>query len=105
MKRIYSEPNPIFIYQVKELLEEKGIATLIKNEHLSGGVGELPPTEIWPELWVVNNDDREPAKRVVDGFIASIKANPESWVCPACGEKIEGQFNICWSCGQESTSK
>lgn len=105
MKRIYSEPNPIFIYQIKDLLEEKGMAAIIKNEHLSGGVGELPPTEVWPELWVVNNDDKDPAKRVVDDFMGSIKANPESWVCPACGEEIEGQFNICWSCGQESTSK
>ena len=104
MKRIHSEPNPIFIYQIKDLLEEKGIATIIKNEHLSGGVGELPPTEVWPELWVVNNDDKDPAKRLVDGFMKSIKANPESWACPGCGEVIEGQFNICWSCGQESTS-
>ena len=50
MKRIYSEPNPIFIHQIKDLLEEKGIAAIIKNEFLSGGVGELPPTEVWPEL-------------------------------------------------------
>jgi hypothetical protein len=105
MKRVYSEPNPIFIYQIKELLKEKGIASIIKNEHLSGGVGELPPTEVWPELWVVDKDDNGPAKRIVDEFMQSIKANPQAWKCLGCGEEIEGQFNICWSCGQESTSK
>lgn len=105
MKRIYSEPNPIFIYQIKDLLEEKGMPVIIKNEHLSGGVGELPPTEVWPELWVVNNEDKSPAKRVVDHFLESIKSNPRDWKCSACGEQIEGQFHICWSCGRENTSK
>ena len=105
MKRVYSEPNPIFIHQIKNLLEEKGITSIIKNEHLSGGVGELPPTEVWPELWVMNKEDNGPAKKIVDKFMQSIKANPQSWVCPSCGEEIEGQFNICWICGQETISK
>jgi hypothetical protein len=21
------------------------------------------------------------------------------WTCPKCGEKVEGQFDSCWSCG------
>ena len=75
----------------------------MKNELLSGGVGELPPTEVWPELWVVNNDDKEIAKKLVDGFLQSIKANPQIWVCSNCGEKIEGSFNICWSCGVQAS--
>ncbi len=101
MKRIYSEPNPIFIHQIKDLLEKKGIQAIVKNEMLSGGIGELPPTEIWPELWVVNNEDKSPAKRIVENFLNSIKSEPEDWVCSHCGEKIEGQFNICWNCGKE----
>ena len=101
MKRIYSEPNPIFIHQIKDLLEEKGIHSIIKNELLSGGVGELPPTEVWPELWVVNKEDKSSAKRIVEEFLQSIKANPNEWVCKECGERIEGHFNICWNCGAQ----
>jgi hypothetical protein len=104
MKRVYSEPNPIFIHQLRELLEEKGISSVIKNELLSGGVGELPPTEVWPELWVMNKADCNAAKKVVDEFMQSIKSNLKAWRCVGCGEEIEGQFNICWSCGQENTS-
>lgn len=104
MKRIYSEPTPLFIHQLKDLLEEKGIATIIKNEFLAGGVGELPPTEVWPELWVVDKQDKEPAKRIVSGFIQSTKINLQDWICSSCGEKIEGQFNICWSCGAENNT-
>ncbi len=100
MKRVYAEPSPIFIHQLKDLLEEKGISVIIKNEFLSGGVGELPPTEIWPELWVLNNDDEGPAKTVVDHFIKSTKVKTQNWICNQCGENIEGQFTICWSCGR-----
>lgn len=105
MKRVYSEPSPIFSHHLKDLLEEKGIKSIIKNELLSGGVGDLPPTEVWPELWVLDKEDKVPAERVVDEFLRSIKANSKSWICGGCDEEIEGQFNICWSCGQESTSK
>lgn len=99
MKRVFSEPTPLFIHQIKDLLEEKGIATIIKNEFLAGGIGELPPTEVWPELWVVDKADKELAKKIVDEFIQSTKSNRRDWVCTSCGEKIEGHFNICWSCG------
>lgn len=102
MKRIYSEPTPLFIHQLKDLLEEQGIATIIKNEFLAGGVGELPPTEVWPELWVVDKEDKGPAKRIVDEFIQSSKSSPQDWTCNCCGEHIEGQFNICWNCGEEN---
>ena len=102
MKRIYSEPNPIFIHQLKDLLAEKGITTIIKNEFLSGGVGELPPIEVWPELWIVDIEDKVPAKRLVDEFLQSTKSKPQSWQCKSCGEEIEGHFNLCWNCGEES---
>lgn len=23
------------------------------------------------------------------------------WKCPACGERVEGSFDLCWSCGAE----
>jgi rubrerythrin len=25
----------------------------------------------------------------------------EPWICPSCGETIEGQFDQCWHCGEE----
>ena len=76
MKRVYSEPSPSFhITKSKDLLEEKGINTIVKNEMLSGGVGELTAyIEVWPELWVVNNDDKQPAKNTIEKFLQSIKA-------------------------------
>lgn len=104
MKRIFSEPTPLFIHQIKDLLEEKGITAIIKNEFLSGGVGELPPIEVWPELWIINKEDKEPAKKIVNEFIQSTKSNPQEWICASCGERIEGHFNVCWNCGSEKNA-
>ena len=104
MDRIYSEPSPVFIYRIRDLLEEKGIATIVRNELLSGGIGELPPTEVWPELWVVVNEDKEAAEQIVDEFIRSTKTRSQDWICASCGERIEGQFGTCWNCGSENGS-
>lgn len=99
MKRIYSEQNSLFIHQIKDLLEEKGIKSIIKNEFLSGGAGELPPIEVWPELWIIEKEDKVPARKIVDDFLSSVNAQSESRKCPTCDETIEGQFLICWNCG------
>lgn len=99
MKRIYSEQNSLFIHQIKDLLEEKGIKSIIKNEFLSGGAGELPPIEVWPELWIVEKEDKVPARKIVDDFLSSVNTQSESRNCPICDEIIEGQFLICWNCG------
>lgn len=99
MVRVYSEPSPVFIYHLRDLLEGKGIAVIIRNELLAGGVGELPPTEVWPELWVVEKEDSQVAEKIVRDFITSTKTRTQDWVCSRCGEHIEGQFAACWNCG------
>jgi len=83
----------------KSLLEEAGIPCLIRNEYLSVAAGEVP--FIPPELWIVNDEDYPRAKAIVDAY-RNAKIEPrDSWVCPGCGEMIEGQFTACWKCGGE----
>ncbi len=72
----------------------------MKNEFLGGGVGELPPTEAWPELWVKERDHAA-AQTLLDEFFHSSDDTQPDWLCPACGERIEGQFSNCWRCGGE----
>ncbi len=96
MKLLYSSANTLLVNHVHNLLEAAGIDSRIKNEFLSGGAGELPPTEAWPELWVAEEDFAR-AQEVVD-----VLRRPESlpaWRCPGCGEEVEGQFSACWNCG------
>ena len=83
---------------LKNALEAEGIECALRGEHLLGGVGELPPIECWPGLWV---DDEQAvlARSHVAALIAPVGEDAESWDCAACGEESPGAFTDCWSCG------
>lgn len=99
MKKVYSSDSFFQIGQLRELLERHHIRCIAKNEYLIGGAGELPPTECWPELWVVEDFQYEKARELVEGFLAAPEDGLGEWLCPACGEHLEGQFGACWRCG------
>ena len=81
---------------------ERGIACLVRNRHLAGGVGELPPNEVWPQLWVTDDDDIPAAERLIEELLGLHAEPAPDWRCPRCGETIEGQFAACWNCGAEA---
>jgi hypothetical protein len=43
--------------RIRSLLEAHGIETFLKNEFLSGALGELPFQEVAPQVWVVHDRD------------------------------------------------
>ena len=87
---------------LRSILEEAGIACMIKNERLSGALGEIPFLECWPELWVVDKHALSQAERLVAA--AQAEAEPgEPWQCSHCGETVDGQFAACWQCGTEAS--
>ena len=63
--RIYSAPVLAQVMHIKHVLEMHDIACHIQGEYRSGAAGELPLTETWPELWVVDPSNVEEAKRLV----------------------------------------
>ena len=98
-KRLYSSFDTIFLTHVQSLLEQAGMVVEQRNQLLSGGVGELPFTEVTPELWVQGSDYVE-AERILQQAISDANApKGPDWVCSQCGETIEGQFAQCWHCG------
>ncbi|HEY9147956.1 MAG TPA: DUF2007 domain-containing protein [Gammaproteobacteria bacterium] len=100
LKLLYTAPNALLVNHIRNLLEAAGIASRMKNEFLGGGVGELPPTEAWPELWVAVQDVPR-AQQVIDELEQG-GALP-LWRCANCGEEVEGQFTACWNCGAPRT--
>lgn len=99
MLLVYSSPNSLMTGHIKNLLEAENIPCIVKNEFLSGAAGELPPTEAWPEIWVKEQRDYGRAKQIVEQAMKEQHAPDKSWLCPCCGEKLEGQFTDCWKCG------
>ena len=101
MKRIYGSHDSILIGQLKILLESNHIPCILRNDYLSGAAGELPPTECWPELWVVENDLAAPARKLIEAFLDSPSNAQQAWCCPGCNEHLEAQFSECWQCGRQ----
>jgi hypothetical protein len=96
---IYTAPTLFMVAHVRNLLEAEGIACHVRNEFLSVGGGELPPTEVWPELWVVDDSQAEHALRLIAEVIKGNGAEEKSWQCPVCNEDVDGNFGQCWKCG------
>ena len=88
------------LQMLRAILAEAGIECLIRNESLAVAMGEIPVSECFPELWVLNDSDYDRAAAIIAEWRSSpdtVEATP--WVCPSCGETIEGQFGACWKCG------
>ena len=100
MKKVYSSDDAILVAQLRQMLEANHIACVTRNDFLSGAAGELPPTECWPELWVVENFQVDKAEALVEAFVRSA-APTEAWTCGGCGEQVDGPFTQCWACGFE----
>jgi hypothetical protein len=93
MKRVFSSFNQTAVYHARNLLENEGIETLVRNAALSSAMGELPPAECQAELWVLDERDAARAAAILQRQISG-----PDWTC-ACGEKLGPQFTQCWRCG------
>ncbi len=100
MKKIYTSEDRFFVQLTKDALEGEGYECCIRNQFASSSVGEAPPQECWPEVWLF--DDAK-----YDGAIQFLQERFEStqqgtvWKCKGCGETNEPSFEICWKCGTD----
>jgi len=101
MKHVYGSHDSILTGQLKILLESNHIPCMLRNDFLSGAAGELPPTECWPELWVIENELAEQARKLIDAFLNFPLGAQQVWSCPGCNETLEAQFSECWQCGRQ----
>lgn len=99
MKLVYSHPNFAQVGLVRSLLENDGIPTVTRNQNLSPLAGEVPVFEVWPELWVAE-EDFERAHNLIEKSKAAPTPEEElsSWICPRCGAENEGNMGLCWNC-------
>ncbi|MFA5516660.1 MAG: DUF2007 domain-containing protein [Desulfuromonadales bacterium] len=85
---------------LRELLEKEDVVCVVRNGSLASALGEIPFTECYPELWVVDDEVFPRASMLLSGWLMAAHPAAEPWVCLACGEKLEGQFGACWRCGK-----
>lgn len=102
MKRLTTHDSLAYVGHLKNVLEQSGIACVIKNDQLSGALGEIPFLECLPELWVLEDKDLARATSLLKN-LEEPSARTAQWRCAGCDELNEGQFAACWNCGAADT--
>lgn len=101
MRRLYCARDTVKIEYLKTVLESRGFSVYVRNPTNSGSAaGELSPIVAPPELWIVNEEDFSAAVRTLNLALKEyLPTTGTAWICPRCHEHLEGQFEVCWSCG------
>jgi hypothetical protein len=98
MRPLYQARDRIEAQFLRDFLDRHLIATTVLGDYLAGAAGELP-VNIFPTVWVIQDEDLPRAQALLKQFLNNAPpcAGPD-WVCPQCGERVEGDFELCWNC-------
>jgi hypothetical protein len=100
MKNLYVSQSLIDVESRKELLDQAEIPCTIKNQRSAMLGGEIPFVEVFPELWVLQDDDFERAQKLLQDWEEAKPIATTSWTCSNCGEFHQKEFTTCWKCNQ-----
>ncbi|PLY06087.1 MAG: hypothetical protein C0625_10675 [Arcobacter sp.] len=93
LKTVYSEMEAQILMTH---LNEENIDCIIDKDDAGGMHPHLQATTGVKIL--VKKEDLEKAKKIIN------TKNSEklgSWICKKCNELHQGQFSVCWNCGEE----
>ncbi len=97
MKKLYSANTLMEANIVLDLLEHAYIPARLFNQHAQGGMGDIPFTHAYPEVWVIRDEDYERGKTIVRTY-EKTPTITEVINCPTCGEENPRNFQLCWQC-------
>ena len=103
MKRLYQAGDLPEAYLIADMLRHDGLDVRILNEHARGGMGDLPFTETYPEVWIISEVDWDRAQNVLDRFRSAQYTS--AVFCSECREENPGTFELCWKCGTNLVSE
>ena len=103
MKKLYVSQSLIDVESRKELLEQADIPCMIKNQRSAMLGGEVPFVEVFPELWILQDEDLGRAETLLKDWEEAQPLKTTSWTCSSCDEIHLKEFTTCWNCGQERT--
>lgn len=101
MIKLFVSQSLVEVETRKEVLEQAGIPCTVKNQQGSSLAGEVPFAEVFPELWVIHDDDYPEAKNILEKWDKEPTIVRPAWTCPKCGENHTGEFTTCWKCGKK----
>lgn len=101
MFKLHAAGNLPEAYILLHLLEQAGIETRVLNEHAQGGLGDIPFTHAYPEVWVMQSADETRAREVLATYEKNRRTPTQNVACRACHELNPGSFDTCWHCGAQ----
>lgn len=101
MIKLFVSQSLVEVETRKDVLEQAGILCTVKNQQGSSLAGEVPFAEVFPELWVIHDEDYSNAKDLLEEWEKGPASGGTSWACSRCGEIHTGDFSTCWKCGNE----
>ena len=99
MTKVHSAPHPLDLENLRNVLQVEGIECEVRTPFLGAARGDLPATECWSELWVLDDEDVDRALNLIRSASELPESTGPSWKCQNCGEQCEAQFGACWRCG------
>ena len=99
MQRLYLARDRIEAQLLKDRLERHRVRIVVLGDYLAGAAGKLP-ADICPSLWLIDDEDLGRARGLLADFLAppTPPTDLAPWICPACGEPVETDFDLCWNC-------
>jgi hypothetical protein len=99
MLRLYTAANLPDAHVLRQMLAHADIEAHVFNENAQSGMGEIPFTSAWPEVWLARPGDVTRAREIVRAFERPAVPSTDAF-CPACHECNPGNFELCWNCGE-----
>lgn len=103
MKELLRYRDYTTVSYYNSLLKAEGIPTMLRNENLHmTGLAEIPITEFYPNICVINDEDYERAREILkDAMFTDEKLAQQERHCSECNEPNPGNFELCYACGTE----
>jgi Putative prokaryotic signal transducing protein len=96
MKRLMQAPNLALATLWVDQLRDAGMPATVQRAYACALVGEIPPDQALPEVWVLDDADHARARTLLH----ELQHRPmRHWLCHGCGETVDGPFDQCWNCG------
>lgn len=97
MKKIYTANDLIEANIILGLLENAYIPARLFNVYAQGGVGEIPFTQTYPEVWVIRDLDFKYGQKIITAY-EQTPVETITLICPNCQEENPYHFQLCWYC-------
>lgn len=98
MKKLCTATNLMEAHIMLDLLAHANIPARLFNEHAQGGLGDIPFTHAYPEVWVLRENDLARGREIVRAF-EKAPVDRRIVFCRACSEENPYNFQLCWHCG------